>query len=206
MLLEKGPAHVSNAGLLAILLGFGTTGKDAVTLSRELINRFGGLRYLFSSKQSDLKKIKGLGNAKIARILSCIELSKRQFEETILGKNYIENAQDVMDYLSFTMRDLQKEFFKIIYLDQANSVLCIEDQAMGTVDHAVIYPREVIKRALEIGASAIIFVHNHPGGSTNPSSQDLETTKKLFNACQAVDIKPLDHIIITPDGYKSINK
>ncbi len=204
LLLDKGPPKVSNAGLLAVILGCGTAGKDAVALARELLKTFGGLRALFSAGYSDLKRIKGLGDAKISRILSCIELAKRQFEETVLAKECIESPQDVMEYLAFSMRDLKNEFFKILYLDQANSVLFIEDQAVGTVDHAVIYPREVIKKALDLAASAILFVHNHPGGNPNPSTQDLEVTRKLFAACRAVDIKPLDHIIITPNGFHSI--
>ncbi len=204
LLLENGPNHVSDAGLIAILLRTGTKGKDAVAFSRDLIKRFGGLRGLLSAKKSELQRIKGLGNAKIAQLLAFIEITKRQLKEEIVGTTYIDNDKDLMDYLSLTMRDLKEEFFKVVYLNKANSVLSIEDQAKGTVDHALIYPREVVKRSIEIGASAVIFVHNHPSGSGDPSQFDLDLTKKLIKACLAVDIIPLDHIIITPNGYCSL--
>jgi DNA repair protein RadC len=204
ILLEKGPDHVSDAGLIAVLLRSGTKGKDAVALARELIQHFGGLKGLLSAKHEDLKKITGLGPAKIAQIIAAIEITKRQLKEQIIGKTYVENDQDVIDYLSLSMRDRKEEFFKVIYLNKANIILSIDELARGTVDEASIYPREVIKRAFDIGASAVIFVHNHPSGSMEPSKRDVDVTKKLISACKAVDITPLDHIIVSPHGYISL--
>ena len=204
LLLEKGPEHVSDAGLIAILLRSGTKGKDAVTLARDLIKKFGGLRGLLSAKKSDLEKIKGLGDAKIAQLMASIEITRRQLKEEIIGKNYIENDKDVIEYLSLSMRDLKEEFFKIIYLNKSNIILSIDESPGGTVDQTSIYPREVIKRALDIGASAVIFVHNHPSGNMEPSKYDIDLTKKLVSACLAVDITPLDHIIISPHGHTSL--
>ena len=204
LLIEKGPDHVSDAGLIAILLRSGTKGKDAVSLARDLIKKFGGLRGLLSAKKSDLEKINGLGSAKIAQLMAAIEITRRQLKEEIIGINYIENDRDVLDYLSLSMRDLKEEFFKIIYLNRANSILSIEDVTKGTVDQASIYPREVIKRALDISASGIIFVHNHPSGSMEPSKLDIDITKRFISACRAVDITPLDHIIISPYGHLSL--
>jgi len=206
LLLEKGPDHLSDAGLIAILLRSGTKGKDAVSLARDLIKRFDGLRGLLSAKKSDLERIKGLGNAKIAQLMAVIEITRRQLQEEIIGTNYVENDRDVIDYLSLSMRDLKEEFFKIIYLNRANSILSIEDIARGTVDQASIYPREIIKNALDIGASAIIFVHNHPSGSIEPSQRDIDITKRLISACRSVDITPLDHIIVSPYGHLSLKE
>jgi len=204
LLLEKGPDYVSDAGLIAILLRSGTKGKDAVSLARELIEHFGGLRGLLSAKRVDLEKVKGLGQAKISQLMSAIELTKRQFKEEIIGKSCIKNEKDVLDYLSLSMRDLKEEFFKVLYLNKASIILSVENLAKGTIDQSSIYPREVIKRALEIGASAVIFVHNHPSGSLQPSRFDIEITKKLISACVAVDITPLDHIIVSPHGCLSL--
>lgn len=204
LLLENGPGHVSDAGLIAILLRSGTKGKDAVSLARDLITRFGGLRGLLSAKKSDLEKVKGLGSAKIAQLMAAIEITKRQLKEEIIGKTYIENDKDVIDYLSLSMRDLKEEFFKVLYLNKANVILSIEDLSKGTVDQSSIYPREVVKRALDIGASAVIFIHNHPSGSLEPSKFDTNVTKKLIAACRAVDITPLDHIIISSQGHLSL--
>ena len=204
ILLEKGSDHVSDAGLIAILLRSGTKGKDAVSLARELIKHFGGLRGLLCAKKSELEKIKGLGSAKTAQLLAAIEITKRQLKEEIIGKNYIENDKDVLDYLSLSMRDLKEEFFKVVYLDRANKILEVETIARGTVDHASIYPREVIRSAINKDASAVIFVHNHPSGCREPSQFDIDITKRLISACKAVDINPLDHIIISPYGHISL--
>ena len=204
VLLERGPDHVSDAGLIAILLRSGTRGKDAVTLARDLLRQFGGLRKLLNAKKPDLEKIKGLGTAKITQLMAATEIAKRQLKEQIVGKNYIESNQDVIDYLSLSIQDKKEEFFKAIYLNRANSILSIENLAKGTVDQVSIYPREVVKRALELGASAVIFVHNHPSGSVKPSQLDLDITKRLASACSAVDITPLDHIIISPNGHLSL--
>ncbi len=204
LFLEKGPDYVSDAGLIAILLCSGTKGKDAVSLARDLIEYFGGLRGLLSAKKSDLEKIKGLGCAKIAQLLAAIEITKRQLKEKIAGKEYIENDKDVLDYLSLSMRDLKEEFFKVVYLDRSNRILEVETIVRGTVDQAPIYPREVIKSAINKDATAVIFVHNHPSGSRKPSQFDIDITKRLISACKAVDITPLDHIVITSQGHISL--
>ncbi len=204
LLLEMGPDHVSDAGLVAVLLRSGTQGKDAVAFARELLNAFGGLRGLFSAGKSELEKIKGLGPAKIAQLMAAIEVSHRRLKEEVIGKDYVECEKDVIEYLSLSLRDLKEEVFKVLYLNKANCVVAVENLVKGTVDHAVIYPREVVKRALELGASSLIFVHNHPSGDRKPSNYDLELTKKLVLACQSVDITPLDHIIILPQGFISL--
>ena len=204
LLLQKGPDYVSDAGLIAVLIRSGTKGKSAVALGRQLIKEFGGLRGLLSAKKSDLRKIRGLGPAKVAQIMAAIEITKRNLKEQIIGKNYVENDKDVIDYLSLSMRDRKEEFFKVIYLNKANAILAIDELARGTVDEASIYPREVIKRAFNIGACAVIFVHNHPSGSLEPSQYDIDVTKKLISACKIVNITPIDHIIISPNGYVSL--
>ena len=169
LLLENGPNYVSDAGLIAILLRSGTKGKDAVSFARDLIKCFGGVRGLLNAKRVDLEKIKGLGTAKIAQLMAALEITKRQLKEKVIGKDYIENDRDVMDYLALSMRDLKEEFFKVLYLNRANIILSIEEIAKGTVSQSFIYPREVVKKALDVGASAVIFVHNHPSGSMKPS-------------------------------------
>jgi len=206
LLLEKGPDHVSDAGLIAILLRTGIKKKDAVSFARELIKQFGGIRGLLSASLSDLKKVKGLGPAKIAQLAAAVELSKRLLKEEIIGKTYVESDKDVMDYLSLAMRDLKEEFFKVIYLNKANVILSVENIARGTVDQASVYPRDVLKRALELNASSVIFVHNHPSGDFHPSQFDLDITKTLVSACKAFGIVPLDHIIISNNGFKSLKK
>jgi len=206
LLLERGPEYVSDAGLVAILIRSGIEGKDAVTLGRDLLKRFGGLRGLLNANKKDMQEIRGLGTAKIAQLLAATEIAKRQLKEEIVGKTIINGPKDVLEYLSLSMSNLKEEVFKVIYLNSANAVLAAEDLFRGTVDQSAVYPREIIKRALELDASALIFVHNHPSGNLKPSKHDLSLNEKLAKACRAVDITPLDHLIIGPTGHISFKE
>ncbi|MDY6854684.1 MAG: DNA repair protein RadC [Thermodesulfobacteriota bacterium] len=204
LLLEQGPEYVSDAGLVAILLRTGIKGKDAVTLGRELLKQFGGLGGLLNANKRDLKKIKGLGTAKIAQLLAATEIAKRQLKEEVVGKKVINGPEDVIEYLSLSMANLKDEVFKVLYLDSAHVVLSAEVLFKGTVDQSAVYPREIIKRAFELNATSLIFVHNHPSGNLKPSQHDLSLNRKLAKACLAVDLTPLDHFIISPRGYLSL--
>jgi len=206
LLLDKGPEYVSDAGLVAILLRTGIEGKDAVTLARELLKNFGGFRGLLNADKKDLENIKGLGTAKISQLLAATEIAKRQSKEEIVGKTVINGPEDVLEYLSVSMSNLKEEVFKVIYLNSANVVLAAEDLFKGTVDQSAVYPREIIKMAFELNASGLIFVHNHPSGNLKPSKHDLSLNDKLVKACRAVDLTPLDHIIIGPTGYISLKE
>lgn len=206
LLLERGPEYVSDAGLVAILLRTGIEGKDAVTLGRELLTHFGGLRGLLSANKKDLEKIKGLGTAKISQLLAATEIAKRQLKEEIVGKTVINSPEDVLEYLSLSMANLKEEVFKIIYLNSANVVLAAEELFKGTVDQSAVYPREIIKRAFELNASGLIFVHNHPSGNLKPSESDLSLNERLVKACRAVDLTPLDHLIISSAGHISFKE
>ena len=204
--MEQGPEYVSDAGLVAILLRTGIKGKDAVTLGRDLLKQFGGLRGLLNANKKDLEKIKGIGTAKIAQLLAATEIAKRQLKEEIVGKTVINGLEDVLEYLSLSMSNLKEEVFKVIYLNSANVVLAAEDLFKGTVDQSAVYPREIIKKAFELNASGLIFVHNHPSGDLKPSQHDLSLREKLNKACRAVDLTPLDHLIIGPVGYISFKE
>jgi DNA repair protein RadC len=206
ILLEKGPEFVSDAGLVAILLRTGLKGKDAVTLSRELLHHFGGLKGILNANKKELEKVKGLGTAKISQLLAAIEIAKRQLKEGIVGNKPIKGPEDVIEYVSLSMANLKEEIFKVIYLNSANIILAMEDLFKGTVNQSAVYPREVVKRALELNACALIFVHNHPSGDLNPSQQDLSLNEKLIQACLAIDLTPLDHLIISPAGYISFKE
>ncbi|MBW2080227.1 MAG: DNA repair protein RadC [Deltaproteobacteria bacterium] len=154
-------------------------------------------------EQKDLGKIKGIGTAKIAQLLAATEIAKRQLKEEIVGKTAINGPEDVFEYLSLSMSNLKEEVFKVIYLNSANVVLAAEDLFKGTVDQSAVYPREIIKKAFELNASGLIFVHNHPSGDLKPSQHDLSLREKLNKACRAVDLTPLDHLIIGSAGYIS---
>ena len=206
LLLERGPEFVSDAGLVAILLRIGVKGKDAVSLGRDLIHHFGGLRGLLNANKKDLEKVNGLGPAKIAQLLAATEIVKRQFKEQIIDRPVIRGPEDLMEYLSLSMANLKEEVFKVVYLNSANIVLAVEDLFRGTVDQSAVYPREIIRRALELSASGLIFVHNHPSGDLSPSEDDLSLNRKLIEACLAVNLTPLDHLIIGSTGYFSFKE
>jgi len=206
LLLDKGPEFVSDAGLVAILLRIGIKGKDAVSLGRDLINRFGGLRGLLNTDKKELEEVPGLGPAKIAQLLAAAEIAKRQLKEQVVNRIKIRGPEDLIEYLSTSMANLKEEVFKVVFLNSANVVLAIEDLFKGTVDQSAIYPREIIKRALELNSSGLIFVHNHPSGDLKPSKSDFSLNRKLIEACLAVNLTPLDHLIISSTGYVSIKE
>ncbi|GBD98335.1 hypothetical protein BMS3Abin07_00347 [bacterium BMS3Abin07] len=206
LLLEKGAEFVSDAGLLAIILRTGTKGKDAVRLGRELIGHFGGLKGLLKAGMRELEMVNGLGPAKIAQLLASIEIAKRQMREETIGKTIINGPSDVIDYLSITMSGLKEEVFKVIYLNNSNTIISAEILSKGTVNQSAVYPRDVIKKALELNATGVIFVHNHPSGNLRPSKNDIALNRKLSEACRTVDITPLDHFIIGPDGHASFKE
>jgi DNA repair protein RadC len=159
---------------------------------------------LLNANRKDLVRIKGLGSAKIAQLLAATEIAKRQLKEQIIGKTVIHGPEDMIEYLSMSMSNLKEEVFKVVYLNSANIVLAVEDLFKGTVDQSAVYPREIIKRALELNASGLIFVHNHPSGNLKPSRNDLSLNQKLVDACLAVNLTPLDHLIISQTGYTSL--
>ena len=205
-LLERGPGGLSEAELVAILLGHGTRGRDAVSLARDLIARFGGLRPLFAAGASDLCRVHGLGKAKAAAIAAAAELSRRALLQNALNKDVIREPQSVLDYLYGSLRDRKIEIFKVLLLNKANCMLAALDLFQGTVDEAAVHPREIVKAALEHFASAVILVHNHPSGRVEPSPEDRKITGKIAAACETVSIRVLDHIIIGDNRYFSFRE
>ncbi|MBI3292479.1 MAG: DNA repair protein RadC [Elusimicrobia bacterium] len=203
-LLALGQAAVSDAGLVAILLRTGVKGQDAVAFARDLLTRFGGVRGLLHAGKEELGKVKGIGPAKRAQLLAALELMQRCLREEIIQKRVISSPADVTEYLCATMGHLKTEEFRVIFLNRKNEILALESIAKGTVDQAAVYPREVIKRVLELGASGLIFVHNHPSGNLDPSQDDLKTVRSLDAACLAVGISVLDHLVVSNKSYKSI--
>ncbi len=202
-LLNKGANNLSTEELLAIFLRIGTKNKSAIDLAKDLINKFGGLRGLYNSDINSLLKINGVGKAKIAQLLAVIELNKRLLEENLKERKVIEDSKSIFDYLYLTMRDLDFELFKVIYLNGQNQILNIEDIFKGTITHSHIYTREIIKSALRNSATSIICVHNHPSGNSTPSDADVEITKKIRNSCETIGIVFQDHIIIGDNHYFS---
>ena len=202
-MLEQGACVLSDAELIAILLRNGTKGKDAISLSRELLHTFAGLRGLFSAGPEELQKVRGLGRAKSAALAAAMEIARRQLREEIVGKNIIRDPESVVHYLTLAMRDQKREVFKALFLNKANRILAERDLFHGTVDSSAVHPREVVKAALDHHATAVIFVHNHPSGRVTPSPEDRHMTQTLKAALETVSVKVLDHLIIGDNQHFS---
>ena len=202
-LMSRGPGALSDAELLAIFLRVGVKGMNVLDLARKLLLDFGGLRGLFKAGEPELRKIKGLGTAKIATLRAIAELNERLLEERVQGGAFLECSGDVHRLLAQKFRDLDHEVFSVVFLDTKHRVLSIEELFRGTIDTASVFPREIVKRALAQGAAALIAVHNHPSGNPEPSSEDRRVTEDLKNACHLMGISLLDHIVVGSNAYFS---
>lgn len=205
-LLNQGTEALSDAELIAVILRNGRKGQDVLTLSRNMIETFGGLRGLGSAQCADLQKIKGLGPAKISSLLAMAEIARRQLREGILKKDLIRDPESVVIYLKRALQDQKIEVFKVLFLNKGNTIITEETLSTGTVDEAHVHPREIVKKALEYHATGLILVHNHPSGRVEPSQEDMHITRKIKTACEFVSVKVLDHIIIGGDQYYSFRE
>ncbi len=203
-LFKFGEHTLSDTELLAILLRTGSKGQDAVALARNIIQEFKTFRNMSHTDIRRWKKFKGLGQAKIAQIKAAIEIGRRFREEKIKKKTKITCAKEVAKLLMPRMRDLKFELFKVLFLDGQNQpILGIVDIEQGSITQASPVIREIMHKALQNFAAALICVHNHPSGNPNPSREDKDFTTELVSAGKLLQIKVLDHIIFGNDNHFS---
>ena len=195
-LLQRGANALTDAELLAIFLRTGTHGVTAIDLAYNLLNDFSSLRNLFNADLDDFSQIKGIGPAKYVQLQAVLEMSKRYLRETLEKQDIIANPEDTRQYLKSQLRDKPYEVFAALFLDNRHQIIKFEELFRGTIDGASVYPREVVKKALEQNAAALIIAHNHPSGVAEPSSADERITLRLKDALGLVDIRLLDHLII----------
>lgn len=198
-LLHRGAQALSDAELLAIFLRTGVRGKTAVDLARELIERFGQLGNLLQADQQQFCASPGLGTAKFVQLQAVMEMARRHLHEKIERGNPMENVETTGAFLTAQLKHFQHEVFAALFLDNRHQVIKFEQLFTGTLDGASVHPREVVKKALQLNAAAIIFAHNHPSGSQTPSQADRQITERLKQALSLVDIRLLDHFIIGDD-------
>ena len=192
-LLERGADYLTDAELVAVLLRTGIRGKNAVELARELLETFGGITGMLAAK---LGAVKGLGPAKRAQLAAALELARRAIGEDLKAGALLTSPGAVRDYLRLAIGARQQEVFVCIWLDAQHRVIRFEEPFRGTLTQTSVYPREIVKSALEANAAAVIFAHNHPSGAAQPSQADELLTRSLKEALALVDIKVLDHFII----------
>ena len=195
-LLSNGPSALSDAELLAIFLRTGTRGQTAVELARELLRKFGSLRGLLQTNQQQLCAARGLGPAKFAQLQAALELARRHLGEHLQRGDLLANPEATRHYLITTLGDLPHEVFCCLFLDTRHRLICFEELFRGTIDGASVHPREVVRRALQHNAAALILAHNHPSGVAEPSQADQRITRRLKQALQLVDIRILDHLVV----------
>ncbi len=203
-LLARGVDSLSDPELLAILLRNGTLSKTAIDLAREVLKiSKENLVELGKLSLRDLTRIKGIGPAKAVTLLAALELGRRRGSSAALAKNTAGSSADVAAYLQASLKDYRHEVFGVVFLNRANKINHFEIISRGGITGTVADPRIILKKALEENAVSIILCHNHPSGSLLPSRADEELTLKIKEAARYLDIRVLDHIIVSDEGYYS---
>lgn len=195
-LLAHGPERLSDAELLAIFLGSGLRGMDAVESSRGLLARHGGLRALLELQTRELVNEPGLGPARVCALKAALELGARHVAAGLERGDALSDPMRAGDYFARRLRGLPHEVFAVLFLDARHRALAFEEMFRGTLDGAEVHPREVVKRALAHNAAAVIVGHNHPSGSSEPSAADRAVTTRLSAALALVEVRLLDHFVI----------
>ncbi|MDP4280516.1 MAG: DNA repair protein RadC [Bacteroidota bacterium] len=203
-LLIKGRKSLSDAELLAILLGSGTRSESAVDLARRIIQEVNGnLAELSRMGIKELTKFNGIGEAKAVNILAALELGRRRSESEVIAREKITNSRDAWEVLKSSMDDMPYEEFWILLLNKANKIIRKVIISEGGISGTVVDPKKIFKIALDHHASSIILGHNHPSGNLQPSEADMKITRKIRDAGNLLDINVLDHIISGDNGYYS---
>ncbi len=200
-LLAQGADSLSDAEILAIILRTGTRGKSVIQLAEELLTRFGDLRGLLACDFEQLRLISGLGLAKYSQLAAIKVIAQRSLKQELALKPLLDGAQQATQFLLATMRDYQAEVFSCLLLNTQHQLICYEELFSGSINHASVYPREVVKLVLKHNASSVIFAHNHPSGCNQPSQADKLITARLKQALDLIDVPVLDHIIIGEAAY-----
>jgi DNA repair protein RadC len=196
-LLERGSSALSDAELLAILLGSGIQGRSAVDVARTLINDFGSLRELLSAGRNRWQEKKlGIGPARCAALLAAMELARRHYQQPLRSSSALTAPDTTRRFLLAQLRDKPYEVFCCLFLDNRHRLIAFEELFRGTIDGASVHPREVVRQTLLHNAASIIIAHNHPSGVAEPSHADEAVTRRLRQSLELVDVRLLDHFIV----------
>jgi DNA repair protein RadC len=205
-LLRAGAKALSDAELLAIFLRVGVVGKTAVDLARDLLQHFHSLNGIFAASLSEMQQVHGMGASKYCQLQAVLEMSKRALGETLQQVDSFQSAAQVKAFLQLQLSHLLREVFGILFLDAQNRLIAYETMFEGSLMQTSVHPREVVKRAMALNAAAVIFSHNHPGGTAVPSRADERLTQVLKQSLSLVDVKVLDHIIVAGQDTFSFNE
>lgn len=201
---ESGPDALADYELLELVLFLAIPQKDVKPLAKTLIAKFGGLSEVMNAPVEELIKIDGIKDNTTIALKSITALSHRAAKNKLMKRPILNTWDRLMDYCTATMAHETKEYFRILFLNKKNELIADEFQNSGTVDHTQAYPREIMKRALELGATALILMHNHPSGDPKPSQADVDMTRQIMKAAEPFSITIHDHVIISRNGHTSL--
>lgn len=201
--LGAGSAALADYELLEMALFRTFRRGDTKPMAKALLHRFGSISAIVSAEPESLREIDGIGDVAVADLKLIKALAERIGREAVLDRPVLSSWQALLDYCRTAMADESREQLRILFLDKKNALIADEVQQRGTVDHTPVYPREVVKRALNLSATAIILVHNHPSGDPTPSNADITMTQTIVDAARHVGIEVHDHIIIGRSGHAS---
>lgn len=203
-LLARGPQALVDAELLALLLRTGTRERPVLQLAQALLDDFGGWAGLLKASVADLGRIKGIGPAKRAEIAAVLEIARRSLLQQLAEAPVFDAPDAVRQFLRLKLGGLSHEVFAVLFLDAQHRLIAMEEMFRGTLTQTSVYPREVIKRGLDLGAAAVILAHNHPSGVAEPSRADELLTQALKSALALVDMRVLDHFVVGSNEVASL--
>ena len=201
--LDAGPGALADYEMLELLLFQAVPRRDTKPIAKDLIAQFGSYRNVLRADVAALINIKGMGEGGAVMFKAVADAAERLAREEVMNQPVLSSWDQLLDYLRIGMAQEKTERFRILFLDVKNVLIADEEQQRGTVDHTPVYPREVVKRALELSASAIILVHNHPSGNPTPSQADIQMTRTIQEAAKGMNIALHDHIIVAKNGTVS---
>jgi DNA repair protein RadC len=201
---EAGTEALSDYELLELLLFRALPRRDVKPLAKSLLEKFGSFAEVVSAPETRLREVKGLGESGITELKIVHAAASRFLRGAVKQRPALSSWTAVLDYCRTAQAFADREQFRVLFLDKRNQLIADEVQQEGTVDHTPVYPREVVKRALELSATAIILVHNHPGGDPTPSRADIEMTRRIIETAQGLGIEVHDHIIVGREGHASM--
>ncbi len=202
--LKAGADALPDYELLELLLFHAQPRADMKPVAKALLRRFGGFAHVISAEPAELARVKGVGEAAIVALKTVQGAALRLIREQAMERPVLSSWQKVIDYCRASMAFSKTEQFRLLYLDRKNKIIMDEVHQEGTIDHTPVYPREVVKRALDLGAAAIVMVHNHPSGDPTPSQADIEMTREVRDAAEKLGISLHDHIIIGHGEHASL--
>ncbi|MEM7419413.1 MAG: DNA repair protein RadC [Pseudomonadota bacterium] len=195
-LLEQGVHSLSDAELIAVLLGKGIKGKSALVVAHDLLHKLKDLRGVVTASLTQFSDIAGLGPCKYAQFQAGFELFRRNLEIQLKRQDVFNNVDDTKRYLQAKLRDCEQEKFALLMLDSQHQLIAFRTMFNGTINSAAVYPRELIKQVMIDNAAAVILVHNHPSGIAEPSHADIRLTGEIKDAMKAIDVPVLDHFVV----------